>query len=93
MGIDLDAQKSVEDGACPDCGQAIPSGGLSGMCPVCLLRQGAAGDTAGGAPFTPPALEDLARLFPQLEILGLIGTGGWVRFTRRGRGNWIGWWL
>lgn len=76
MGIDLDAQKSVEDGACPDCGQAIPSGGLSGMCPVCLLRQGAAGDTAGGAPFTPPALEDLARLFPQLEILGLIGTGG-----------------
>jgi len=76
MGMDLDAQKSVEDGMCPDCGQAIPSGGLSGMCPVCLLRQGAAGDTAGGAPFTPPALEDLARLFPQLEILGLIGTGG-----------------
>jgi serine/threonine protein kinase/HEAT repeat protein len=76
MGIDSDAQKSFEGGACPDCGQSIPSGGLSGMCPVCLLRQGAAGDTAGGAPFTPPALEDLARLFPHLEILGLIGTGG-----------------
>lgn len=76
MGKDSDAVEPLGGDLCPDCGQSIPSGGLSGMCPVCLLRQGAAGDTAGGAPFTPPALEDLARLFPQLEILGLIGTGG-----------------
>jgi serine/threonine protein kinase len=26
--------------------------------------------------FLPPSLEELAQLFPQLEILGLIGTGG-----------------
>ncbi len=61
---------------CPDCGQVVPAGGLAGMCPACLLRQGAAGDTGGGAAFTPPALEDLERLFPQLEILELIGSGG-----------------
>lgn len=76
MGKESDTQKSVEDGGCTYCGQSIPSVGVSGMCPACLLRQAAAGDTAGGAPFTPPAIEDLARLFPQLEILGLIGTGG-----------------
>ena len=76
MGKESDTQKSVEDGGCTYCGQSIPSVGGSGMCPACLLRQAAAGDTAGGAPFTPPAIEDLARLFPQLEILDLIGTGG-----------------
>lgn len=76
MEVDSETAEPTKGDVCPDCGQAMPSGGLSGLCPVCLLRQGAAGDTAGGAPFTPPALEDLARLFPQLEILGLIGTGG-----------------
>jgi serine/threonine protein kinase len=29
-----------------------------------------------GAPFTAPPVEEVARLFPQLEVLGLIGQGG-----------------
>jgi hypothetical protein len=36
-------------------------------------------DTDPGGPpgrFTPPPVEEIARLFPQLEILGLLGAGG-----------------
>jgi predicted Ser/Thr protein kinase len=67
------------DKKCPQCGATLPSGALEGMCPACLLKQGAAGDTgAPGRPgaFVPPTTEELAALFPQLEILGLIGRGG-----------------
>ncbi|MCX6898441.1 MAG: protein kinase [Verrucomicrobia bacterium] len=64
---------------CPQCGAALPAGALAGLCPACLLKQGAAADTApppGAAPFTPPTVAELAKLFPQIEILSLIGQGG-----------------
>lgn len=64
---------------CPQCGAPLPAGALAGLCPACLLKQGAAADTAppsGAAPFTPPSVAELAKLFPQLEILELIGQGG-----------------
>ena len=64
---------------CPQCGAALPAGTLAGLCPACLLKQGAAADTATGPEakaFVPPAVEEVARLFPQLEILGLLGKGG-----------------
>ncbi|HTA29314.1 MAG TPA: protein kinase, partial [Candidatus Cybelea sp.] len=64
---------------CPKCGGPLPSGVLSGLCPACLFQQGAVGDTGAqpeGAPFQPPSVEEVARLFPQLEILGFIGKGG-----------------
>jgi len=50
---------------------------LDGLDPADLLRQGAA-DTMDGTvrPFIPPTLEELAPLFPQFEILELIGKGG-----------------
>ncbi len=32
--------------------------------------------TAGGAPFQPPSIEELAEKFPQLEIIEFIGRGG-----------------
>jgi serine/threonine protein kinase len=46
--------------------------------PCRSLRQGAAEDTIFGnsPPFTQPLLEELARIFPQFEILELIGQGG-----------------
>src|SRR5947208_12024941 len=64
---------------CPQCGATLPTGALEGLCPVCLLKQGAAADT--GAPqetfaFQPPTIEEVAKLFPQLEILAFIGKGG-----------------
>lgn len=37
----------------------------------------AANAPAGGAPaFVPPPVEEIAKLFPQLEIIGLLGRGG-----------------
>jgi serine/threonine protein kinase len=52
---------------------------LAGLNPADLLRQGVAEDTLAGdgaPPFTPPPPEELAPLFPQFEILELIGKGG-----------------
>jgi serine/threonine protein kinase len=63
---------------CPQCGAVLPVGGLAGLCPACLLKQ-AATETATqpeAHKFKPPTVEELARLFPQLEILSLIGKGG-----------------
>ena len=64
---------------CPECGALLPAGALAGLCPACLLQQGAAADTATRPepkPFVPPTVEEVARLFPQLEILGFLGKGG-----------------
>ncbi len=60
---------------CPDCGLEFSAAGLAGLCPACLLRQGVA-DHVAAVPFTPPDLLDLTHLFPQWEILELIGRGG-----------------
>ena len=64
---------------CPQCGAELKPDVSEGLCPACLLQRGIA--TEGGAPpgtppFVPPTIPDLARLFPQLEILELIGKGG-----------------
>src|SRR5262245_44791434 len=60
---------------CPQCGTPLSPGALSGLCPACLLQQGA--ETEGqGNPFDPPAIPELAPSFPQLEILEFIGRGG-----------------
>ena len=64
---------------CPQCGTPLPVGALAGLCPACLLKQGVADDTVTGGPakpFNPPSVAELAVLFPQLEILELIGKGG-----------------
>src|SRR5258705_3980712 len=64
---------------CPQCGATMRTGALGGLCPACLLKQGAAPETSvqpETAPFQPPSLEEIARMFPQLEILAFIGKGG-----------------
>src|SRR5580658_10372521 len=62
---------------CPQCGAALPTGALEGLCPACLLKQGAeTGPPPESVPFQPPGLEEVARMFPQLEILAFIGKGG-----------------
>ena len=68
-----------EGNQCPRCGTPLPSGALAGLCPACLLAAGAAADTVTEAKqpaFVPPTVAELAPLFPQLEILELIGKGG-----------------
>lgn len=52
---------------------------LAGLDPAELLRQGAAEDTlveGASASFNPPPIEELTAVFPQFEILELIGQGG-----------------
>ncbi|HSY18418.1 MAG TPA: ATP-dependent metallopeptidase FtsH/Yme1/Tma family protein [Candidatus Acidoferrales bacterium] len=70
----------MPDGSkCPQCGTPLPAGTLAGLCPACLLKLGAAADTVTEAKqpaFNPPSVAELAPLFPQLEILELIGKGG-----------------
>jgi hypothetical protein len=64
---------------CPQCGASLPKGVLAGLCPGCLLQQGAAADSATrpeAKSFVPLSVEDVARLFPQLEVLGVLGKGG-----------------
>lgn len=68
-----------EGNKCPQCGAALPANAPAGLCPACLLLQGAAADTVADAkqpPFQPPPAAQLATKFPQLEILELIGKGG-----------------
>ena len=72
---------------CPLCGKSVASSALEGLCPECLLKGGletgvdVGGDTqtdAGSARprFVAPTASELEPLFPQLEILELIGQGG-----------------
>jgi hypothetical protein len=75
---------------CSRCGAGLTPTSLQGLCPRCLwaLNLGAsteiAGDThpspaSAGTPPPPsptPSLEDVARLFPQLEIVECLGRGG-----------------
>src|ERR1019366_9145027 len=68
-----------EANKCPQGGTPLSPGALAGLCPACLLKMGAAEDTITDAkqpPFNPPSVAELAPLFPQLEILELIGKGG-----------------
>lgn len=68
----------MEAKQCPKCGRLLPGGALSGLCPACLLAQGAETDMGqpAAAPFQPPPLAEVAALFPQLEIISLLGAGG-----------------
>jgi len=67
---------------CPSCRKPLPPDVPLGLCPECLMKAGlntgaepgAAGSAASG--FVPPPVEQIAKLFPQLEILEFIGKGG-----------------
>ena len=70
---------------CPTCGRPLPPNAPKGLCPECLLKAGLQTETRPNAgdparpkppPFVPPNPAELARHFPQLEILDLIGRGG-----------------
>lgn len=64
---------------CPTCARPLPGGAPSGLCPACLLEQGADTEFGGSAKRTryePPQVTEISTLFPQLEVLRLIGSGG-----------------
>jgi DUF4097 and DUF4098 domain-containing protein YvlB len=65
---------------CPNCGKPLLPDVPLGLCPECLIKSGFPTGTEPGAGgigrFVPPPVEEIARLFPQFEILGFIGKGG-----------------
>ena len=65
---------------CPQCGGGMPAGSRAGVCPRCAAAflQATQTELPGGAKtgFAPPSVEELAPLFPHLEILSLLGRGG-----------------
>lgn len=77
-----------ENSRCPQCESEIPTGAPAGLCPKCLFQAGLDSQqpvapqfppTQASPPssrFEPPAPEELAARFPQLEILALLGRGG-----------------
>ena len=71
---------------CPSCQAELPPDAPEGLCPECLLKEAMRSGsepghehgvttTYGPGPVAPPP-EELARHFPQLEVLGLLGQGG-----------------
>ncbi len=66
---------------CPICGKPAVPDAPQGLCPECLMKSGfetrGPNEPANGQRgFVPPPVEDIAKLFPQLEILELLGQGG-----------------
>jgi tRNA A-37 threonylcarbamoyl transferase component Bud32 len=71
---------------CPKCGSTLAPDAPEGLCPACLMAGGLPTDatikltpsqmrTPSSGP-AAPSPEELAPLFPQLEILELLGRGG-----------------
>ena len=78
----------AETRQCSHCGSELPADAPLGLCPKCVMQvgvesqrptedspAGSQGSHATGA-YVPPAPADLVPLFPQLEILELLGQGG-----------------
>jgi tRNA A-37 threonylcarbamoyl transferase component Bud32 len=71
---------------CPQCRAPLAADAPEGLCPECLLgqavgatgewRDGSGPDTPHPGFFLPPRPAELAKHFPQLEILELLGQGG-----------------
>ena len=70
----MDTQK-----LCQNCRVPLAANAPRGLCPACLMKVAMATGTVAGQEkpgFTPPSTEELARKFPQLDIIELIGRGG-----------------
>src|ERR1043165_3635162 len=70
---------------CPKCHSPLPVDAPQGLCPKCLFAAVATPTEAGqpaGHRATPPAVEEIAAAFPQLEILEFIGQGGMGLFFK-----------
>ena len=76
----------ADEKTCPHCAKPVPATALPGLCPECMLKVGLAAQTGEvglngtriiKAPPEPPlAPAEVAKLFPQLEILECLGRGG-----------------
>jgi len=69
---------AVPSRPCPRCLSLIPERAPGGLCPRCLLDSANAPTDAGLGPqsWKTPTLAEIASAFPNLEVLGHLGTGG-----------------
>jgi serine/threonine protein kinase len=70
----MDAQRF-----CHNCQAPLAANAPRGLCPACLMKVALAAGTVAEQEkpgFTPPSIEELARKFPQLEIIEIVGRGG-----------------
>ena len=68
---------------CTSCQKSLPPNAPKGLCPECLMKAGfdtavapEPGQPSRAPAFVPPAVAEVAKLFPQFEILELLGHGG-----------------
>lgn len=65
---------------CPECRNPVPADSQHRICPSCLMAQALAsrtvGDHGGEHTAAPPSPAEIARHFPQFEILQCLGRGG-----------------
>lgn len=68
---------------CAGCGSPMPAGVSEGLCPKCVSKAGRETEkdsprreTIRVSPMPTPLPEEIAKNFPQLEILELLGEGG-----------------
>jgi predicted Ser/Thr protein kinase len=69
----------METRVCPSCQKPLPPHVPMGLCPECLIKSGFETGTepgSRGTGFMPPRLNEIQSLFPQLEVIELIGQGG-----------------
>lgn len=78
----------AEPRMCPQCGTELSADAPQGTCPQCLFQMGLASpskpptgaESSSAALFppgyVPPRPDEIAALFPQLEVLELLGCGG-----------------
>ncbi len=80
---------SEKTSVCPSCGTQRASENLNEPCPGCLLKMAAENQesaaenplsptlpSSAARKFAPPTPQELGKLFPNLEIQSLIGSGG-----------------
>jgi serine/threonine protein kinase len=73
----------TETGTCSNCGARLPADAPEGLCPSCLFKRALETNTAacsGGKPqparWAPLKAAELQAIFPELDVLELIGRGG-----------------
>ena len=64
---------------CAECGRPLGEGAPEGLCPKCVMKAGLGTGPQNPGPATvkeqpaPPPPEAIAKYFPQLKILELLG--------------------
>src|SRR5581483_12454582 len=73
---------------CPRCGAVLPANAPEGLCPRCMAANllvetevkpqavGPGGTEIQKPAPAPPPIEEIAKAFPHLEILEILGQGG-----------------